>query len=122
MLPAPSLFGTAENEPRSAPPRHGADWAGAPSALPPATSMSSMAPSAIRTALRYPPGPQAREPVDLRERREDPLPYECEPHRERAPDHDRRHRPDQRRRRPGLERAQLVGAADEDHLDGVDAT
>src|SRR4051794_2415671 len=116
MLPAPALPATAENAPRSAPPRQGVSAAGAASALEPSARASRTLRRPMRTALRYPFGAQAREPVDRGQRRESPPPDEREPHCQRSPDHNRRDGADQRRGYARLERPELVRCADEDHL------
>ena len=66
-------------------------------------------------------GPQLVQPVDARKRREQPPPEHRDPDRRDAADHDSGYGADERRRDPGLERAELVRRADEDHLDRVHA-
>src|SRR3954447_25063158 len=116
MFPAPALPGIVVKEPWRAPPWHGASIVGAATALLPATSMRSVAVSAIRTLLRYPLRPQPRQPVHVRERGEDPLPDDRQPDGQRPADHDGGDAADERGRHPRLECAELVRRADEDHL------
>src|SRR6476646_9929693 len=108
MFPAPALPGTAENDPRSAPPRQGVSAAGAASALVPSARARITVTRTTRTALRYPFGTQAREPVDRGQRREYPPPDERQADGQPAADHHRRGGSNQRGCDAGLERSELV--------------
>ena len=65
--------------------------------------------------------PELVQPVDTGERGEQPPPDAGDDDRRDAAEHDGRNGADQRRRDAGLEGAELVRRADEDHLHGVHA-